>query len=88
MKKKERRSKIKRISSLLSVYPFDEAAVEHYAVIRAQLEKTGEVISERDTQIAAIAVANRSTVVTQNAQEFRRIEKLTVEHSGRRMIRR
>ena len=79
VKKKERRSRIEKISSILSVYPFDEAAAESYAVIRAQLERKGVVISERDTQIAAIAVANRLTVVTHNVNEFRRIEKLTVE---------
>jgi len=79
VKKRERRSRIEKISSLLSIYPFDEAAAEHYAVIRAQLERKGEVISERDTQIAAIAVANRLTVVTHNVKEFRRIKKLTVE---------
>jgi tRNA(fMet)-specific endonuclease VapC len=79
VKKKERRSKIKKISSLLSVYPFDEAAAEHYAVIRTQLERTGEMISERDVQLAAIAMGNRLTVVTHNVKEFRRIEKLSVE---------
>lgn len=79
VKKKERRSKIEKICSLLSVYPFDEAAAESYAVIRAQLERKGVMISERDTQIAAIAMANRLTVVTHNMNEFRRIEKLPVE---------
>jgi len=49
VKKKERRSKIEKISSLLSVYPFGEAAARSYAVIRAQLERKGVVISERDT---------------------------------------
>jgi len=79
VKKKERRLKIEKISTLLSVYPFDQAAAESYAGIRAQLERKGVVISERDTQIAAIAVANRLTVVTHNVKEFIRIEKLTVE---------
>jgi len=79
VKKKERRTKIEKISSALSVYPFDEAAAGSYAVIRAQLERKGIVISERDTQIAAIAVANRLTVVTHNVKEFRHIEKLTIE---------
>ena len=79
VKKKERRSKIEKISSLLNVYPFDAAAAASYAVIRAQLERKGVIISERDIQIAAIAVANRLTVVTHNMSEFSRVEKLTVE---------
>ena len=79
MKKKERRLKIEQISSLLGLYSFDEAAVGKYAVIRAQLEREGIVISERDTQIASIAMANKLTVVTHNVKEFVRIGKLKVE---------
>jgi tRNA(fMet)-specific endonuclease VapC len=79
VKKKERRSKIEKIYSVLRVYPFDEAAAWNYAVIRAQLERKGIVISERDTQIAAIAMANGLTVVTHNVKEFRHIEKLAIE---------
>jgi len=79
MKKKERRLKIKQISSLLALYPFDEAAAEEYALIRAQLEREGRAISERDTQIASIAMAHKLTVVTHNIKEFGRIAKLKVE---------
>lgn len=79
VKKRQRRAKIEKISSLLRVYPFDEAAAKSYAVIRIQLERKGVVMSERDTQIAAIAVANKRTVITHNVNEFRLIEKLTIE---------
>ena len=79
IKKKERLAKIKHILSLLELYSFDEAATERYAVIRAKLEKEGMMISERDTQIASIAMANKLTVVTHNVKEFSRIEKLTVD---------
>jgi len=63
----------------LIIHPFDKAAAGAYAVIRAQLERQGVTISERDTQIAAIAVANGLTVVTHNVREFGRVEGLTVE---------
>ena len=79
VKKEERRSKIHQIISVLGMYAFDEAAAEAYAVIRAQLEREGRVISERDTQIASIAMANRLTVVTHNVQEFCRVDRLNVE---------
>ena len=79
VKKNERRLKIEKICSLLSIYPFDEAAAGSYALIRSQLERKGVVISERDTQIASIAMANKLRVVTHNMNEFRRIEKLSVE---------
>lgn len=79
VKKKVRRGKIERISLLLDLYPFDEAAAGKYAVIRTQLERQGTPISERDTQIAAIAMANNLTVVTHNVKEFLRIKDLKVE---------
>lgn len=79
VKRKQRRSKIEKIVSLLRVYPFDEEAAKSYAIIRARLERKGVVVSERDTQIAAIAMANKRTVITHNVNEFRRIEKLIVE---------
>ena len=78
-KKRERRLKINRIFTSLAFYSFDEAAAEKYAVIRTQLEKKGMIISERDTQIASIALANRMTLVTHNTREFSRVEKLKVE---------
>jgi len=78
LKKEERRLKIQQISSLLGLYSFDEAAAGAYAVMRAQLERKGMVISERDTQIASIAMANKLIVVTHNVKEFGRIGKLKV----------
>ncbi len=79
VKKEERREKIRQIISVLGMYSFDEAAAGEYAVIRAQLEREGRVISERDTQIASIAMANKLTVVTHNVQEYCRVDQLNVE---------
>ena len=80
IRKKERRLKIKQLSSVLGMYSFDEAAAEEYAVIRAQLEREGRMISEeRSTLIASIAVANKLIVATHNVKEFDRIGKLKVE---------
>jgi tRNA(fMet)-specific endonuclease VapC len=79
VKKKERREKIERIKSQLDIYPFNERAAAKYRNIRARLEKQGQPISERDLQIAAIAVANRLCIVTHNTKEFGRVAKLRVE---------
>jgi tRNA(fMet)-specific endonuclease VapC len=79
VKKKERRKKIERIKSNIDIYPFNEHAAKNYGVIRPRLEKMGQPISERDIQIAAIAVANRLCVVTHNTREFSRVENLRVE---------
>jgi len=79
VRKKERRKKIDAICSLLEILPFDKSATETYAVIRAYLEKQGSPISERDTQIAAIALANNLCVVTHNTKEFERVPELKTE---------
>ena len=79
IKKKERRLKIEHIKSELDIYAFNEQAAVKYGAIRAALEKRGKPISERDTQIASIALANSLCIVTHNTKEFSRIPKLTVE---------
>lgn len=79
VKKKERRLKIDSIRSLLDIYPFNEQTAATYGVIRAALEKRGIPISERDTQIASIALANKLCLVTHNTREFSRISKLEVD---------
>ena len=78
-KKRERRTKIQRICSQLEVRVFDEPAAQQYGIIRTQLEKKGMIISERDVQIAAIALSNKLILVTHNTKEFNRINKLNVE---------
>jgi tRNA(fMet)-specific endonuclease VapC len=59
--------------------PFDDAAAEVYAVIRAQLEAVGTPIGPYDLQIAAIALANGLTLVTHNTREFSRVTGLLLE---------
>ena len=79
VKKQERREKLEHIKAQLELYPFDELAARRYSVIRTALEKHGTVISERDLQIASIAMAKKLIVVTHNVKEFERIKNLTVE---------
>jgi len=62
------------------ILPFDTAAAEHYAEIRAGLEQKGEMIGDRDCMIAAIACAHKLTIVTSNTREFCRVPQLTVEN--------
>jgi tRNA(fMet)-specific endonuclease VapC len=61
------------------ILPFASEAAEEYAQIRAQLEKAGLPIGERDLLIAAIAKSRRLTVVTHNVREFSRVNGLKVE---------
>jgi tRNA(fMet)-specific endonuclease VapC len=59
--------------------PFDDAAAERYAVVRASLESKGLPIGSHDYLIAAIALANGCVLVTHNTSEFSRVPGLTVE---------
>ena len=59
--------------------PFNDAAANHYARIRASLERQGTPISSNDCMIAAIALANGLTLVTNNTAEFSRVVGLTLE---------
>lgn len=78
VKKKLRREKIEAICGELDIFPFDEAAAYEYGKLRSILEKKGTPISERDLQIASIAVANQFQIVTHNVREFNRVPELKV----------
>lgn len=58
----------------------DEDVAEHYANIRAQLERRGTPIGANDTFIAAHALALDLTLVTDNVREFSRVPDLRVEN--------
>mgnify|MGYP001362423585 CR=1 FL=1 len=59
--------------------PFDDQAAEVYGVIRAQLAASGTPIGPNDLMIAAIALANDLTLVTNNRREFSRVEGLQID---------
>ena len=61
------------------ILPFAGEAAQEYAQIRAQLERAGLAIGERDLLIAAIAKSRRLTVVTHKVREFSRVDGLKVE---------
>lgn len=52
------------------VLPYDEAAAEWHAGERARLARAGKPSPFVDGQIAAIAVVNGLTLVTQNVRDF------------------
>jgi predicted nucleic acid-binding protein len=57
------------------VLPFDEASAMASADIAAKRRHKGITVDMRDTQIAGIAVAKRSTLATRNTKDF---QELTV----------
>lgn len=76
---KENRDAQEAFLAGLPSHDFDDAAVEHYARIRAAVEANGTPIGSMDYLIAAIALANDLTLVTHNTREFFRVPGLRVE---------
>lgn len=64
----------------LEILDFDRAASIEYGLIRAKLEYNGKVIGPLDMLIAAHARSMDLVLVTNNENEFRRIDGLKVEN--------
>lgn len=64
----------------LSILPFDDVSASKYGEIRACLESKGNMIGPYDALIAAHALACGLTLVTNNENEFRRVQKLKIEN--------
>lgn len=64
----------------LVILPFDEAALWAYGDLRAELERKGTPIGALDTMIAAHALSQQSTLITNNTREFARVPGLALEN--------
>lgn len=72
--------KISNLLKLVPVVALPQDIAEHYASIRAHLERQGTPIGPNDTLIAAHALALDCTLVTDNETEFRRVPGLRVKN--------
>ncbi|WP_442864470.1 type II toxin-antitoxin system tRNA(fMet)-specific endonuclease VapC [Alteromonas sp. PRIM-21] len=66
--------------SRLEVLEYGNNAAQHYGSIRANLEKSGQMIGVNDLHIAGHARSLGLTVVTNNEREFHRVKGLLVEN--------
>lgn len=66
----------------LEVLPFDQRAADAYGGLRTGLERSGGPIGALDTLIAAQALAEKLTLVTNNQRHFSRVANLHVENWG------
>jgi len=71
---------LRELAQVLPVMGLPETAAETYGMIRAELERKGQMIGNNDLWIAAHAKAAGLTLVTNNEQEFRRVRGLKVEN--------
>jgi tRNA(fMet)-specific endonuclease VapC len=67
-------------ASLVKVLPMLPDCCESYSRIRAKLEKTGQIIGNNDLWIAAHALSEGLTLVTNNEKEFKRVPGLNIEN--------
>lgn len=79
-RKTENYEALERFFGRMEVLPFSKEAASHYAQIRTQLQKSGEIIGPHDMLIGAHARSEGLTLVTNNEREFRRISGLRVEN--------
>lgn len=64
----------------LTVVDFSSDCARAYAEVRARLERAGTPIGPLDTLIAAHALSQRMTLVTNNVGEFQRVPGLKIEN--------
>jgi len=76
---KENIEKLYRFVDIVRVYPFDLECDKIFGNIKSKLRKTGKPTGEMDALIAATAMANKVTLVTDNRKHFENIEGLKIE---------
>lgn len=71
-------AQVQAVLAAIPVLALDAPADQCYARLRAELERTGKSIGPNDLLIAAHALAEGCTLVTDNESEFRRVAGLDV----------
>lgn len=62
------------------VQSMEPAVARHYAQLRLDLERRGQIIGNNDLWIAAHCLQLGLTLVTNNESEFRRVPDLPIEN--------
>jgi tRNA(fMet)-specific endonuclease VapC len=79
-KKKMNRDAVDTLVRHVSVSDWTHQAAEHYAEIRADLKKKGQLIGSNDLLIAAHARSMGAVIVTNNVKDFCRVKGLRLEN--------
>jgi len=75
----KRKKQLNTLVSRVTISSFGAKEAETAATIRANLESKGTPIGPYDILIAGIAISSKSTLVTHNTKEFKRVKNLIVE---------
>ena len=73
------REALMKLFTVLAVLPYDGAAAATHGILRADLKKRGCLIGNMDMLIAAHAKSCELTLVTNNIEEFQRVQGLDIE---------
>ena len=79
-KRKMNREGVDALVRHVNVLDWTNEAAEHYAEIRADLKKKGQLICSNDLLIAAHARSLGATIVTNKVKDFRRVKGLQLEN--------
>lgn len=61
----------------LTILSFDEWAARRFGLLKAELERAGELLSDLDLQIASIALDQGAILLTHNQKHFSRLTDFT-----------
>lgn len=78
--KKESLQKLSQLINIIPVLDLSNKVGAIYGIIRANLEVKGQVIGNNDLWIAAHALEQNCTLVSNNIKEFDRIKELSLEN--------
>jgi tRNA(fMet)-specific endonuclease VapC len=78
--KEKNRTALIDFVSAFDIIPFTDEDAEIFGIIRADLEKRGQIIGPYNMQIAAQAISRRLILVTNNTAEFSRINRLKLDN--------
>ena len=76
----DNREKILGFLSPFELLPFGDTECEIYTKIRYQLENQGTPIGANDMLIAAVVLAHKGTLVTNNEKEFEKVRGLKIQN--------
>ncbi|MDR1147462.1 MAG: type II toxin-antitoxin system VapC family toxin [Spirochaetaceae bacterium] len=78
--REKNREALKKFLSPFEIINFDSMDAEIYGIIRAELERDGNIIGPYDMQLAAQALRADYVFVTNNIREFKNVKRLKIEN--------
>lgn len=78
-RKQDNLEKVEAFLEPFEIVPFDDQATYVYADIRSKAETSGRNVGPNDLLIAAIVLFHGGTLITNNVDEFSRVDGLSID---------